>query len=139
MEPKKFKASVFANLPYGRFVTCLAILFILLLILAKSYEWAVVFSLIASLAAVRLKFRMMVFSSESLYYDGWFKGFSIPIHEIRRVVPGHSFPYPLGRLMGGQMCIVTTRGKYWIAPVWFGPEACRKLTHRFGSQTDFSD
>lgn len=132
LPPKQFKGSIFANPPFGRFVTFLAVFFPLLLILAKTYEGAVIFSLLAGMAAVRLKFRKMEFSSDSFRYDGWFKSVFIPTAEICQVVPAHSFPYPLGRLRSGQMCIVTTKGRYWIQPVWFGPEACRELTHRFG-------
>ena len=128
---KEFRASIFANVPWGRFITCMVILFVLISLLAQVFELTGVLILMVGIAALRLRFRRMIFSQDSFHYDGWWTSITIPVAEVSRVVHGHSFPYPWDRLRSGQLCIITTRSKYWIQPIWFGPEACRELSKRF--------
>ena len=130
---KEFKAGVFAHPAFGRFVSIMTALMVALLFLL-SRKLALVASAALLIAFVRLHYRRMAFSADSFRYDGWLGSLRIPIDDVVDLKPASSFGYPVDRWHGGQLCILTERRKYWVRPIWFGPQAVRALEERLGQK-----
>ena len=127
----EYRASIFANRPFGIFVVSIIALLLGLMVFATAYGLAICFAVVAVIAAVRLNTRRMSFSSETMRYDGWLRTISIPVSDIRRVKAASSYGYPTDRWHAGGYCVDTGKIKYWIHPIWFGPSACHELSDRF--------
>jgi hypothetical protein len=130
---KEYKAGAFAHPAFGRFVTIMAALMVSLLFLL-SRELALVASVVLLIAFMRLHHRRMVFSEDSFRYDGWLSSVRIPIDDVVGLKPASSFGYPVDRWHGGQLCILTDRRKFWVRPIWFGPQAMRDFEERLGQK-----
>lgn len=130
----EYRAGIFANRSFGFFVVGMTTFFLGLTVFATAYGVALGMAFFALIAFVRLRTRRMCFSDDTIRYDGWFRNFSIPVSDIRRVKAATKYGYPTDRWHAGGYCVETLKRNYWIHPIWFGPSACIELRDRFLSR-----
>ncbi|MDB6073539.1 MAG: hypothetical protein JWO89_1179 [Verrucomicrobiaceae bacterium] len=104
----------------------MAVLLIGMLLLTKDYGGAAIISAAILLVWWRFRNMRLVFSDDSLMYQGWFKKYHFSYAEISRVLRPHDQGWPQDRMYAPSVYeIVTPNARAKINLLWFGPSADR--------------
>ena len=125
----EYRASLFTQRYFGRFVALLSVGVLVALGASGSYAAVASYVALVGLVVARIRARRMVFSPTSFHYDGWVRNFTIPLAEIKRVERARPFSYRGDRFHGPlEYCITTTNGtRRWVSLLLFPSPAFRQF------------
>jgi hypothetical protein len=124
----EYRGSLFASGYFGHFILALALLFAAIFVLIGVYAVALAITCGLTVVFLRLRMRRMKFLDGTFSYDGWITHRSTQYSDIKKVVRAYDFGYPTDRFRGGQYCVVTNTGLFWVSLLWFPPQACREFS-----------